>query len=642
MRMRVTICTFFLWIALLLLQSAQAQLCQGSLGDPVVNITFGQGTGAGAPLKAAAIQYKYTSSSCPDDGYYTVASHISSCFNDTWQNLQHDHTGDNNGYFLLINGTYKPGDFYVDTIRSLCSNTTYQFAAWMLNMLKVTGKIAPNITFSIERTDGTVLQQYRTGNIPITSPAGWTQYGFFFTTGQEVPEIVLRMTDNAPGGQGNDIALDDITFRACGPSLSISIAAAGSDEAQYCIGADSSFRFNGSVSNATTPLAYQWQQTTDPAAGWSDIPLAGDLNYTPGFSGTTPAGKYYYRLTAAQPGNIANVGCRAVSNTNFIQASPLPVPNAQSNAPLCTGRDLQLAAQNAVQYQWAGPAGFTAPGSNAGVPAVTLANAGQYTVTVTDSNGCRNKDSVFVAIGQSPGASLHADTVICQQSSVHLSGSGNGSFRWSPGDGLSSITVADPLATPDSTTRYLLSVTNGHCIDTASVLITVLQKPAASAGPDKELFEGASVQLTGAVSGADVHFYWTPGTSISNTQDLQPEVNPLHDTTYTLHAVSGAGCGEASDAVFVRVYKKVNIPNSFSPNGDHINDTWRIDDLYTYPEADISVFNRYGQLVYHSMGYNHPWAGQLNSQPLPVGTYYYMIDLKNRTPKLSGWVMILK
>jgi gliding motility-associated-like protein len=94
--------------------------------------------------------------------------------------------------------------------------------------------------------------------------------------------------------------------------------------------------------------------------------------------------------------------------------------------------------------------------------------------------------------------------------------------------------------------------------------------------------------------------------------------------------------------VFVKVFKKVIVPNAFSPNKDGINDTWQLVAIDAYPDADINVFNRYGQAVFTSHGYNKPWDGTYNNDPLPVGTYYYVIDLKFGLPKLKGWVAILR
>jgi len=97
-----------------------------------------------------------------------------------------------------------------------------------------------------------------------------------------------------------------------------------------------------------------------------------------------------------------------------------------------------------------------------------------------------------------------------------------------------------------------------------------------------------------------------------------------------------------SSSVFVKVYKKITIPNTFSPNGDGRNDYWDIDALITYPESLMLVFDRYGQQVFRSVGYANPWDGKYNGQPVPVGTYYYVLDLKNNTPKISGWVLVVR
>jgi hypothetical protein len=109
----------------------------------------------------------------------------------------HDHTG--NGAFMLVNASYNPSDFFVTTVTDLCPNTTYEFAAWIMNVLVPRNGIKPNITFSIETPSGTVLQQYMTGDVPETSSPVWRQYGFFFSTPTNNAVIVLRMTNNAPG-----------------------------------------------------------------------------------------------------------------------------------------------------------------------------------------------------------------------------------------------------------------------------------------------------------------------------------------------------------------------------------------------------------------------------------------------------------
>src|SRR4051812_23571439 len=90
----------------------QAQLCNGSLGDPVIHIDFGSGNNPGPSLRAATTFYNYVPGDCPNDGFYTVRSNTSACFGSTWYSVNEDHTpGDVNGYFMLVNASFQPGDF---------------------------------------------------------------------------------------------------------------------------------------------------------------------------------------------------------------------------------------------------------------------------------------------------------------------------------------------------------------------------------------------------------------------------------------------------------------------------------------------------------------------------------------------------
>jgi len=179
---------------LVIVYDCSAQLCKGSLGDPVINITFGRGSNPGNPLVAATTTYGFVSTSCPNDGTYTVANSTSNCFGDSWHTLQHDHTGDGNGYLMLVNASYQPGDFYVDTVRGLCGNTTYEFAAWIVNVLKPSACDGigekPNLTFSIETRTGTVLQTQNTGDIPADFSPTWKQYALSFRTPQGVNDVI--------------------------------------------------------------------------------------------------------------------------------------------------------------------------------------------------------------------------------------------------------------------------------------------------------------------------------------------------------------------------------------------------------------------------------------------------------------------
>jgi gliding motility-associated-like protein len=85
-----------------------------------------------------------------------------------------------------------------------------------------------------------------------------------------------------------------------------------------------------------------------------------------------------------------------------------------------------------------------------------------------------------------------------------------------------------------------------------------------------------------------------------------------------------------------------NIPTAFSPNGDGINDTWRIPMLIGYPKSKMSIYSRSGVKIFESIGYELPWNGSHDGKPLPAGVYYYVILLNQESRKMSGSVAILK
>lgn len=111
---------------------------------------------------------------------------------------------------------------------------------------------------------------------------------------------------------------------------------------------------------------------------------------------------------------------------------------------------------------------------------------------------------------------------------------------------------------------------------------------------------------------------------------ITSEEGCIDDITTHVTINSDTPCEQAPGAV--------KVPNAFSPNGDGINDTWVIPNLSSYPGSTITIFNRYGQRVYYSRGYNKPWDGGR----LPVGVYYYVIDMRNGAGKLVGYVTLLR
>ncbi|MEO8761501.1 MAG: gliding motility-associated C-terminal domain-containing protein, partial [Bacteroidia bacterium] len=94
----------------------------------------------------------------------------------------------------------------------------------------------------------------------------------------------------------------------------------------------------------------------------------------------------------------------------------------------------------------------------------------------------------------------------------------------------------------------------------------------------------------------------------------------------------------------VTVLPPFDIPNGFTPNGDSKNDTWMLDNLYKFPNAEVEVYNRWGEQLFYSRGNYQAWNGTYNGSPVPVGTYYYIIKLndKNYPDHYAGPLTILR
>ena len=184
--------------------------------------------------------------------------------------------------------------------------------------------------------------------------------------------------------------------------------------------------------------------------------------------------------------------------------------------------------------------------------------------------------------------------------------------------------------------------THGCNSDTIKKPFTVYPYPHVNAGPDKFVLEGGSVELESKTFANDPRYVWTPDLYLTDARIARPRVmSPKTDMTYRLTLTGRGGC-TVSDDVFVKLLKFPAIPNTFTPNNDGINDTWRIDYLNTYPSNRVQVFTRSGNLVFESRGYNTPWDGTLKGKPLPFDTYYYIIEPGNGRDPITGYVTILK
>ena len=209
----------FILIILPFAAVSKAQSPNCILKPPQFTIDFG--TGDVRDLNSGDLpDYRRVFDACPSDWHYSFASYTRGCFSGDWHTLSEDHTaGDVAGNMLLVNAGQEGATFLRTAVTGLKPNTEYELGLWLMNLCRPTKKcpylLLPNLKIRLETPEGKTVANISTGDLPRVELPWWTQHRAYFTTPASTSTLMLVMTDNVPGGCGNDFALDDITFREC-------------------------------------------------------------------------------------------------------------------------------------------------------------------------------------------------------------------------------------------------------------------------------------------------------------------------------------------------------------------------------------------------------------------------------------------
>jgi len=358
----------------------------------------------------------------------------------------------------------------------------------------------------------------------------------------------------------------------------------------------------------------------------------------------------------------------ATSNSINMSVNPLVSPAvsiAASQNNICPGTNITFTATPTngggnPTYQWLLNGNST--GTNSPTFASnTLSNGDQISCRLTSNAAClaapdatSNTIAMVVNTLTVPAVSIGiwANNVCAGTPVTFTASTANGGsspvYQWlvnGNNAGTNSPTFSSgTLANGDVVSCVLTS--NAACATPAtaasnSITTNIFALPAVNGGGNKTIEKGSSVMLTATTSGDIADITWTPGTGLDNNKVLNPQASPASTTLYTITVQTAGGC-IATDAVTVTVLDGIVIPNTFTPNGDGINDKWNIQNLNDYQNSEVRVFDRYGGEVYNSKGYYTAWDGTENGRPLPVGTYYYLINLNNGSRPLSGFVALIR
>ena len=384
---------------------------------------------------------------------------------------------------------------------------------------------------------------------------------------------------------------------------------------------------------------FEWRNTADNSIAGHALDLK---NVTAG----------HYKLT------YSNASCSRYSEFDILAAPPTVFPVfaatiTRSCDAFPTGTitvNTDNSTEQPVLFRW-----VNSKGDNVGFDkTVQFLPEGTYKLYLTDKNYCENPYGEYT-VQQYPAFSITGfGTVTNTQcgvgygniSAVTVAG-GTGIYMYQWMDAASNVIGAQSSITNLAPGKYKLRITDGGC-NLAEVPYNVIDVAATPPPPmaDNVVVNNdgdGSINVTDAFLTAIYRLYDT-GTSLQPVAESiggKFSINSKTDRSYFISLTYGY-CESTRTEVKASVGVLADaIPNTFTPNGDGVNDKWIIKGLDGYVKPTISIFNRNGQLIFQSTGYANPFDGTFKGKQLPAAVYYYIIDLKNNN-RLSGNLTILR
>ena len=538
-------------------------------------------------------QYFYTSNNTTEGEYY-VGNNPSSWY------FAHYGCGDHttgSGNMMLVNGSPQPDAEIWKTSVTVTPNTNYTFSTWICSIS------VPNPALLAFSINGNAIGSLITASQP---PCNWFQFYTTWNSGNATNAVISIINKNTVLF-GNDFALDDIyfaplTFRRDSVKITFDKPSIiSSADQEICAGKSVQLNTNGGSSYVWTP-ANGLSNTTIPN------PIASPLQTT----------EYY--VTGTNANNCSG------KDTVVVTVNPLPVITINADTSICPNSSIQLSASGGADYSWT-PSGSLNDASLPNPLATPITNT-KYKVIVTSAAGCINSDSVQVNIRPSNNFFVDPADAICLNSSRQLNAGGGDTYNWTPVSTLNNASLPNPKASPVSTTQYtvIISDTVCHTSATLNTTVTVNNLPTVTASKSNDIDCANDISTLNA-SGA-LSYNWIPGTGLSNPSVSNPTASPTDSTRYIVTGTDINGCTN-KDSVTVNVSttgkSQYLMPTAFTPNGDGINDCYGIKYWGAIRALDFSIYNRWGELIFHTTTPSICWDGTYKGVKQDAAVFVYVV-----------------
>jgi gliding motility-associated-like protein len=508
-----------------------------------------------------------------------------------------DHTT-GSGNMLLVNGAPTP-NVWKETI-SVTPNTNYAFSTWVQALWP------PNpaqLQFSI---NGKTVGNLITASLPTCT---WTQFYTTWNSGNNTSATISIVNKNTQI-QGNDFALDDISFAPVFIKR---------DSVKITVDKPFAKTNNDTIVCSGTSI----QLNTIGASTYSWTPVVGLSN--PNIP--NPVASIINPVTYIVTGNSIN-GCSAKDTVSFT-TFPKPVITKSNDTALCKSAAVQLFVTGGNSYLWFPSSTLSNP--NIANPIASPTSTTTYLVTITDGNSCAYKDSIKLTVRSSTSFSISPDQNVCTNDPKQLVAAGGNSYLWQPANFLDNPNISNPVSTPVATTTYTVKIKDNTCNDSTllTTTLTVLPLPSIKAIRSNDIDCTNNFSQLSATGGGQ--YIWQPGKDLNDSTSSNPIARPLSTTLFIVRGSDINGC-KNTDTVTVNVgFNNTSgyfMPTAFTPNGDGINDCFGLKYWGNVTELDFSIYNRFGERVFHSTNSVSCWDGRYKGQLQETGAFVYMIKAK--------------
>lgn len=595
---------FFLLVMLNVASLKAQDTCEGNLGENIFEAgDFGNGTANFLTVDPGiAPGYLYSTTPPPNDGFYTITNNTAlwGGLFPSWLAIG-DNSPEPTGYMMVVNASFDEGVFYEQQVDGLCDNTLYEFSADVINLIRqsVPDHIRPNVSFLI---DGEV--RYTTGALPQSE--AWETHGFTFTTEPGQTAVTLTLRNNAPGGIGNDLALDNIAFRPCGPEAFIL-----PEDIENICEDGSPIPLNATITgDQYDDPAFKWQISYDEGQTWEDVPGGNTQSI---MHTELSGGFYHYRFLVANSfANLENSRCRIISNIKVVYVQPKFFTVADT---ICQGGSFTFGQEELIE-------------------------SGVYVDSLQSIIGCDSIVTLNLEIVPDPMiiATITGDTTSCVDTDdgvVTVSGVENAFFPVSI-ELIGQASIPGPGGSFEglSPGEYPVRITDrfGCTLENAVAILSPMPLTVDLLGPESvDLGEAAVVQaqVNQSVDNEAWSLPFDYDCLDAGCQTIQ--FFPLDEVTVYYEVLQAGGCSAAdSIRIGLEEVRRVYLPTAFSPNADGRNDTFR--PFVSFPNVQsvvsMKIFDRWGGLVFEKLDYlpqssQDGWDGTKNGKPMPVGQYAY-------------------